>query len=380
MILETKRLILRPFEEADAESLFQYAKDERVGPIAGWYPHKSVKESLEIINNVLSLPETYAVCLKEDNKAIGSIGLMIGENSNLELKDGEGEIGYWIGVPFWGQGLIPEAVRVLIRHAFTNLKIKTLWCGYFEGNEKSKRCQEKCGFTYHHTNKNIYWKLMDDIRTEHITRLTKNEWLKSMKAKNLLVYIHGKGGSPSEAENYASIFPDFNVIGFDYKSQNHLEAVKEFSEYFDTVSIGYESVYLIANSIGAYFSLCSLNDKKIEKAFFISPIVNMEKLIIDMMKSANVSEAELIEKNEIPTEFGEKLSFEYLKWVREHPIMWDIPTAILYGSKDNLQSLEILKSFSEKYSADLTVMPNGEHWFHTKKQMCFLDNWLREKR
>ena len=103
-----------------------------------------------------------------------------GKQSNLDLPDTEGEIGYWIGVPFWGQGLIPEATREIIRHAFEDLSLKTLWCGYFDGNEKSKRVQEKCGFTYHHTNKDIHWQLMDDIRTEHITRLTREEYLENL--------------------------------------------------------------------------------------------------------------------------------------------------------------------------------------------------------
>lgn len=176
MNMETERLILRPWCEDDAESLFAFAKDPAVGPIAGWPTHTSVENSREIIRNVLAVNETYAVCLKTDNKAIGSIGLMIGTQSNLDLPETEGEIGYWIGVPFWGMGLIPEATKELIRHAFVDLNLETLWCGYFEGNAKSKRVQEKCGFVYHHTNKDIYWKLMDDIRTEHITRLTRKEW------------------------------------------------------------------------------------------------------------------------------------------------------------------------------------------------------------
>ena len=169
MILYTERLILRPWEESDAESLYEYAKNPEVGPIAGWPVHTSVENSREIIRDVLSAEETYAVCLREDNKAIGSVGLMIGEHSNLDLPEEEGEIGYWIGVPFWGRGLIPEAVQELIRHGFEDLKLKRLWCGYFDGNIKSRRVQEKCGFVYHHTNKDIYWKLMDDSRTEHIT-------------------------------------------------------------------------------------------------------------------------------------------------------------------------------------------------------------------
>lgn len=176
MTLETERLILRPWTFDDAESLYKYACDDRVGPIAGWYPHKSVDESRQIINDVLSAAGIFAGVLKETNEPVGSIGLMIGENSNLNLKENEAEIGYWIGVPYWGQGLIPEATKEIIRYAFEELNIEALWCGYFDGNEKSKRCQEKCGFKYHHTNKDIHWELMNDIRTEHITRLTKEEW------------------------------------------------------------------------------------------------------------------------------------------------------------------------------------------------------------
>ena len=380
MILETKRLILRPWNETDAESLFEYAKDPNVGPIAGWLPHTSIENSRDIIKNVLSAPETYAVCLKESNRAIGSIGLMTGEQSNLELSENEGEIGFWLGKPYWGRGLIPEATRELIRHAFVDLYMETLWCGYFDGNEKSKRCQEKCGFTYHHTNKDVYWKLMNDIRTEHITRLTKEEWKSNLrKMKKLVIYIHGKGGTASEAEHYKSIFPDCDVIGFDYKSETPWEAVTEFTKYYDEVSTGYDEVYLIANSIGAYFSLCSLQNKKIKKAFFISPVADMEKLISDMMIRANVTEDELKEKGEILTDFGETLSWEYLSYVRNNPINPGIPIHILYGENDNLVSYASVLSFAEKTGATLDVMKNGEHWFHTDEQMKLLDEWLKKK-
>lgn len=179
MILETERLILRPWKESDAEALYEYAKDDRVGPIAGWPVHTSVENSREIIKNVLSENETYAVILKGDSdKAVGCIGLMIGEKSNIDISADEGEIGYWIGVPFWGMGLIPEGVKELMRHAFNDLKLTALWCGYFDGNIKSKRVQEKCGFKYHHTNRYIVWALTNDIRTEHISCITKEEWEK----------------------------------------------------------------------------------------------------------------------------------------------------------------------------------------------------------
>lgn len=176
MEFTTQRLRLRPWRDEDAEILYEYAKDPAVGPVAGWPPHTSVENSLEVIRGVLSEPETYAVCLKENGRPVGSIGLMIGKASNLDIPDTEGEVGYWIGVPFWGQGLIPEAVRELLRYGFEDLGLEKIWCGYFDGNTKSKRAQEKCGFVYHHTNENIQWKLMGDIRTEHVTCLTRADW------------------------------------------------------------------------------------------------------------------------------------------------------------------------------------------------------------
>ena len=178
MILQTERMILRPWEEADAESLYEYAKDPRVGPVAGWPVHTSVENSREVIRTVLSAPENYAVCLKTDNRAIGCVGLTVGEKSNLKLPDTEGEIGYWIGVPFWGQGLIPEAVRAVIRRGFEDLGLTTFWCGYFEGNDKSRRVQEKCGFRYQWTTEGVDVPLMHEKRTGHVNLMTKENWKK----------------------------------------------------------------------------------------------------------------------------------------------------------------------------------------------------------
>ena len=123
-MLETKRLYMRPWEEADAEILYQYAKDEAVGPAAGWPVHTSVENSREIIKGVLSEPETYAVILKETGEPVGSIGLMVGKYSGKKIGEEEGEIGYWIGVPYWGQGLIPEAVLEMMRYGFEELGLK----------------------------------------------------------------------------------------------------------------------------------------------------------------------------------------------------------------------------------------------------------------
>lgn len=183
MKLQTERLILRPWSEDDAESLYKYAKNQEVGPIAGWPVHTSVENSLDIIRNVLSAPETYAVCLKEDNRAIGSIGLISPMQSHTKAAEDEIEIGYWIGETFWGKGYIPEAVRELQKHAFEDLGCSAMWCGYYDGNEKSKRCQEKCGFVYHHTEEDQPCTLMGDLRTEHFTKITREQWERHMNKR-----------------------------------------------------------------------------------------------------------------------------------------------------------------------------------------------------
>jgi len=193
-----------------------------------------------------------------------------------------------------------------------------------------------------------------------------------------IVYIHGKGGSAEEAEHYKPLFEKYDVIGFDYTAQSPWEAKDEFPNFFDSVYREYESVVVIANSIGAFFAMNSLNDRRIERALFISPVVNMEKLITDMMMWAGVTEDELRDKGQIETAFGETLSWEYLCYVREHPVVWTIPTHILYGEKDNLTSYETMSEFADQSGAELTVMKNGEHWFHTEEQMKYLDHWIKQ--
>ena len=196
--------------------------------------------------------------------------------------------------------------------------------------------------------------------------------------KSLVIYIHGKGGNADEAEHYNPLFPNGDVIGFDYKAETPWDANQEFSAYFDSVAANYDEVVLIANSIGAFFSMNALAGKRIKNAYFISPVVNLEKLICNMMMWANVSEDELCKKGEIATAFGETLSWKYLCYVRENPIQWNIPTHILYGSNDNLTDLETMQDFAQKVGASLTVMQGGEHWFHTDEQMQFLDRWIEK--
>ena len=197
--------------------------------------------------------------------------------------------------------------------------------------------------------------------------------------KDMIVYVHGKGGSAAEAEHFKPLFPESEVVGFDYRSQTPWEAGEEFPAFFAAQRQCCGRLTLIANSIGAYFSLSALDEMLVDRAYFISPVVDMETLISTMMRSLNVTEAELSEKGEIATDFGETLSWRYLCYVREHPVSWRVPTAILYGEHDNLTSMETILAFARRHNARLTVMPGGEHWFHTAEQMHFLDDWLRDK-
>ena len=175
-IIETERLILRPWQETDAKALFKYASDPDIGPIAGWPTHTSVENSLEIIRTVFSAPETYAVVLKDTDEPVGSCGIMFSEGlHSATMKQGEAEIGYWIGKPYWGQGYIPEAVKALLWRCFHDLALDAVWCGYYEGNAKSKRVIEKGGFCFHHTNHDSVSPL-GDKRTEHFYRMTKKDY------------------------------------------------------------------------------------------------------------------------------------------------------------------------------------------------------------
>lgn len=174
IILETDRLILRPWREYDAPELYKYAKDPDVGIPAGWEPHTSAEHSREVIRDVLSATETYAVCLKETGTPIGSVGL---HRNDIAETDDEYELGYWIGKPFWGQGLIPEASRELIRHAFEDLGMARIWCGHYDGNLKSRRVMEKLGFSYHHTTEGL--EVLGELRTGHVLLLTRNAWEKN---------------------------------------------------------------------------------------------------------------------------------------------------------------------------------------------------------
>ncbi len=177
MILKTERLILRGWRDEDAPSLFKYAKDDRVGPAAGWLPHRDVAYSRAVIRTIFAGKETYAICLLDSpDEPIGSIGLTLKGSPERPLGLHEAELGYWVGVPFWGRGIATEASREVLRHAFEDLGIERVYCGFFDGNTRSSAVQLKCGFSFHHTNPNTRVIMLDEVRTEHINSLTKEEW------------------------------------------------------------------------------------------------------------------------------------------------------------------------------------------------------------
>ena len=196
--------------------------------------------------------------------------------------------------------------------------------------------------------------------------------------KKAIIYIHGKGGRSLEINQYKESCLGFDMVGIDYNEHLPWIVEKQIKSVYEKVEKTYDEIYILANSIGAYFAMHSLQKVNIKKALFISPILDMEQLILNMMNWANVSEETLCEKKEIPTDFEETLSWKYLCFVRENPIIWNIPTEILYGEKDNLTLRETIDKFIKNHNAHLTVMENGEHWFHTEKQLIFLNNWLKQ--
>lgn len=198
-------------------------------------------------------------------------------------------------------------------------------------------------------------------------------------SNTVVAYIHGKGGTPSESKHYEPLFPQAEVLGLAVADESPWQAGQAIHRDMEQLRAGYERIILIANSIGAYYAMHAGIDSLISHAFFISPITDMKMLIRKMMANAGVSEEQLKEEGVIHTGFGEDLSWEYLSYVRRNPIVWNAATDILYGSRDTFTTLETVTAFAERHCASLTVMEEGEHWFHTDAQMRFLDEWIKEK-
>ena len=201
MILETERLLLRPWEESDAEECYKYAKDPSVGPAAGWPAHTDVENSRQVIRDILSAPETYAIVLRETGLPVGNIGL---HRNDVAEKPDEMELGYWLGVPYWGRGIVPEAAREVLRHAFEDLGLARVWCCYYDGNGRSRRVQEKLGFRHRWTNDSVPVPRMGETRKGHVNLLTKEEWVEGQNMTDL----NGIFQSVLEADRAAVVICD----------------------------------------------------------------------------------------------------------------------------------------------------------------------------
>lgn len=205
------------------------------------------------------------------------------------------------------------------------------------------------------------------------------------------LFVHGQCGRKEEGLAFAEIAcpAGYQVLAVDLPEHgerqgekdrfNPWTAVPELKAVFAYMKSRWSKIGVRANSIGAHFSMLALGGEFLCKALFVSPIVDMERLIANMIRWAGVSEPELQSKGEITTDSGQALSWDYLTWEREHPIRnWNCPTAILYAGQDNMTSRQTVERFVTVHDAALTVMKNGEHWFHTPEQLAVLKAWEQE--
>lgn len=198
--------------------------------------------------------------------------------------------------------------------------------------------------------------------------------------KDSILYVHGKYGSADESRHFEALFPECEVVGLDYRGSYPWEVGPEIQSAVRRLLGRSRTVSIAANSIGAFYTMQSGVDGIIKKAYFISPIADMEGLITGLMEKASVSEEELFRRGSIDVPGGETLSYEYLEFVRTHPISWNAPTEVLYGGRDAMTPRSAITAFAVAHGARLTVYEDGEHWFHTPEQMRFLDEWIKNNR
>lgn len=203
------------------------------------------------------------------------------------------------------------------------------------------------------------------------------------------LYIHGKLGFKEEAESFAKIActKGWQVLSIDLPEHGERKQekdrfnpwciVQELKMVLRYMQQHYKIIGLRANSIGAWFAMQSFSGSEFERCLFVSPVLDMEKLIQNMMQWAGVSEERLKAESLIPTDFGETLSWEYYEYAKTHPIVrWQCQTEILYAGNDNMTTRETAEEFAEHFHASLTVVENGEHWFHTPEQLIALNQWV----
>lgn len=209
-------------------------------------------------------------------------------------------------------------------------------------------------------------------------------------SNKLYLYIHGQAGRKEEAEAFADIACHYawQVLSIDLPEHGERKrgansfdpwhVVPELTSVMAYTRGRWTQISLFANSIGAWFGMLSFENEQLEKSLFVSPILDMNQLISNMMLRANVSETQLERERIIATSFGQTLSWEYLLYAQKHPIQnWKTPTEILYGEYDALTDRSVVENFTQRFNCSLTVMGNGEHWFHTPEQLEVLHSWIK---
>lgn len=208
-------------------------------------------------------------------------------------------------------------------------------------------------------------------------------------SSKLYIYIHGQCGYKEEAEAFANIavrhgwqvlsidLPEHGERKEEKNSFDPWHVVPELVSIMEYAKCHWNQISLYANSIGAWFSMLSFEKENLKECIFVSPILDMQQLISNMMLWANVSEEQLKHELIIPTSFGHTLSWEYLQYVKQHPItQWNVPTNILYGKYDELTEISVVERFVEKFNCNLAIMENGKHWFNTPEELNALYKWL----
>ncbi len=374
-----RECVLRNGTAADAQAVLDvFNLTHFETDFLGSYPDESTltpEGEADFLQKQTDSDNAIEILAEIEGKAVGLAGISCVRPR--EKTRHRAEFGISIDKAYWGLGIGRALTEACIECAkaagYAQLELSVV-----ADNAHAIALYESVGFVEYGRNpmgfrsRKTGWQTLVDMRLVLDERVNKQ--------KDAVLFLHGLGGSAEEAAHYRPLFPDCEVIGLDYHG---IEPWTAGQEIFDTVLelFGeYRSVSLIGYSLGAYLAMHASADGLLKKAYFISPVVDMESLILMLMVQDGVTEEELKEKGTIPGSFGLVHSWDYLCYVREHPVEWNAPTAILYGEHDDLQPRETIEDFAEAHDADLTVMPDGEHWFHTDEQMRFLDDWfLRER-
>ena len=165
MKINTKHFTMRPWSSRDAISLLYLASDPDLAHAAGWPALQNLHQSQYIIDELLTSWGFFAITTHERESVIGCISILIGEASNYEIGDNEGELTFWLGKPYWGHHIMQEVINGMLRFSLKELKLDKVWCGCSSENTRSKRLQEKCGFTFQYAMPNSR-DLLGNVHTE----------------------------------------------------------------------------------------------------------------------------------------------------------------------------------------------------------------------